>query len=169
MLLATFLLTVFRDLTWASSSASTLGAVLFMHRMAEIVEVDDAEQLVDEDRADGAPSERTAYLAMASDVMVYRIAGPFFFGAAGSVAAVLGEIGASPRAFVLDLSAVPLADATAAQTLEGFLKKAKRSGAPLYIAGARPEVRRVLEANGLTEDRVIYATSVEEARSRALT
>ncbi|MDB5546054.1 MAG: sulfate transporter, partial [Hyphomicrobiales bacterium] len=140
-----------------------------MHRMAEIVEVSTQTQLVDEDRADGAPSERTAYLANGEDVMVYRIAGPFFFGAAGSVATVLGEIGAAPRAFVLDLSAVPLADATAAQTLDGFLKKAKRSGAPLYIAGARPPVRRVLEANGLTEGRVIYADSVDEARTRALT
>jgi SulP family sulfate permease len=169
VLLATFFLTVFYDLTVGIGVGVTLGAVLFMHRMAEIVEVSTQTQLVDEDRADGAPAERTPYLANGEDVMVYRIAGPFFFGAAGSVAAVLGEIGASPLAFVLDLSAVPLADATAAQTLDGFLKKAKRSGAPLYIAGARPEVRRVLEANGLTEDRVTYAASVEEARAHALT
>jgi SulP family sulfate permease len=146
-----------------------LGAILFMHRMAEIVEVSTQTQLLDDDRADGAPAERTAYLANGGDVMVYRIAGPFFFGAAGSVAAVLGEIGATPRAFVLDLGAVPLADATAAQTLDAFLRKAKRSGAPLYIAGARPQVRRVLEANGLTDERVTYAESVDEARRLALT
>ena len=81
----------------------------------------------------------------------------------------MGEIGASPRAFILDLSAVPLADATAAQTLDTFLNKAKRKGAPIYIAGARPQVRRVLEAKGLTEDRVTYAASVEDARRHALT
>ncbi|MDB5643700.1 MAG: sulfate transporter [Hyphomicrobiales bacterium] len=169
VLLATFLLTVFYDLTVGIGVGVTLGAILFMHRMAELVEVSTQTQIVDEDRADGVPAERTAYLANGGDVMIYRIAGPFFFGAAGSVAAVLGEIGAAPRAFVLDLDAVPLADATAAQTLDGFLKKAKRAGVPLYIAGARPQVRHVLEANGLTEDRVIYAASVDEARRLALT
>ena len=36
--------------------------------------------------------------------MVYRISGPFFFGAAIEVSAVLDRIGQYPREFVLDLS-----------------------------------------------------------------
>jgi anti-anti-sigma regulatory factor len=75
----------------------------------------------------------------------------------------------TPRAFVLDLDAVPLADATAARTLEGFLKKARSAGTPLYISGARPQVRHVLETNGLTLDRVTYVDSIDEARRLALT
>jgi SulP family sulfate permease len=169
VLLATFLLVVFYDLSVGIGVGVTLGAILFMHRMAEIVEVSTQTSLVDEDMADGDPGQRTPYHANGDDVMVYRIAGPFFFGAAGSVAAVLGEIGATPRAFVLDLSGVPLADATAAQTLDGFLTKAKRKGAPIFIAGARPQVRRVLEANGLTPDRVTYVASVVDARESVLT
>jgi len=169
VLIATFLLTVFYDLTVGIGVGVTLGAILFMHRMAELVEVSTRTQIVDEDRADGTPAERTAYLGAGGDVMIYRIAGPFFFGAAGSVAAVLDQIGAAPRAFVLDLDAVPLADATAARTLDGFLKKAMSAGTPLYISGARPRVRRVLEANGLTSDRVTYVDSIDAARRLALT
>ncbi len=169
VLLATFLLTVFYDLTVGIGVGVTLGAILFMHRMAELVEVSTRTQIVQEDRADGTPAERTTYLGAGGDVMIYRIAGPFFFGAAGSVAAVLDRIGAAPRAFVLDLDAVPLADATAARTLEGFLKKARSAGTPLYISGARPQVRHVLETNGLTLDRVTYVDSIDEARQLALT
>ncbi len=169
VLLATFLLTVFYDLTVGIGVGVTLGAILFMHRMAELVEVSTRTQIVQEDRADGTPAERTTYLGAGGDVMIYRIAGPFFFGAAGSVAAVLDRIGAAPRAFVLDLDAVPLADATAARTLEGFLKKARSAGTPLYISGARPQVRHVLETNGLTLDRVTYVDSIDEARRLALT
>lgn len=169
VLLATFLLTVFRDLTEGIAVGVTLGAILFMHRMAEIVQVTTHERLIDEDRADGTPGQREPYRpAQADDVVVYRISGAFFFGAAGTVAAVLDRIGAPPRAFVLDLSGVPLADATAAQTLAAFVTKARKHGTQVYVAGASPAVRHVLWSNGLTAAAVTYAPDVEEARAVAL-
>ena len=168
VLLATFLLTVFRDLTEGIAVGVTLGAILFMHRMAEIVQVTTQENLLDQDVADDAPSARTPYRAAgADDVVVYRIAGAFFFGAAGAVAAVLDNIGTAPRAFILDLSAVPLADATAAQTLGAFVAKARKGGTSVIISGASPAVRHTLWANGLTAEIVTYAPDVEEARLSA--
>ncbi len=167
VLMATFLLTIFYDLTVGIGVGVTLGAILFMHRMAEIVQVTTHESLIEEDRADGRAAERTPYQANGGDVLVYRVAGAFFFGAAGSVASVLDQIGTPPRAFVLDLTAVPLADATAAQTLDTFTKKAARAGTRIFISGATPGVRRVLEDNGITSDRVTFAPSIEAARSQA--
>ena len=163
VLLATFLLTVFRDLTEGIAVGVTLGAVLFMHRMANLVEVQTHQPLFE--REDG--EEAAAGFEQGNDdVRVFRIAGPFFFGAASSVAQVLDRIGDRPRAYVFDLSAVPLADATAARTLMGFIDKARRRGVRVVLAGASRPVLRTLLDNGVTRGVVAYASSVKEARRR---
>jgi SulP family sulfate permease len=140
VLLATFLLTVFRDLTEGIAVGVVLGSVLFMHRMAQLVQVETDEPLIQEDEADqpGAP----AYEGVGSgDTLIYRITGPFFFGAASEVAQVLDRIGEYPEAFVLDSSGVPFVDSTAAHALQAFVEKARREGASVQIA-ASPAVRR---------------------------
>ena len=168
VLLATFLLTVFRDLTEGIAVGVTLGAILFMHRMAQLVQVTSHQQWIEEDVGDEveprppyAPGEGNG------DILALRIAGPFFFGAASTVAGVLDEIGARPKAFVLDLSAVPLADGAGAQALIGFATKAKRAGAKVFIAGAAPQVADTLVACGLGADLVAYAPDLAEARRLA--
>jgi SulP family sulfate permease len=168
VLLATFLLTVFRDLTEGITVGVTLGAILFMHRMAQLVQVTAHQQWIDEDVSDKMdPRPPYAPGDGDGDILAYRIAGPFFFGAAGAVAGVLDEIGARPKAFVLDLSAVPLADGAGAQALIGFATKAKRAGAKVYIAGAAPLVSEILVACGLGEGLVTYAPDLAEARRLA--
>jgi SulP family sulfate permease len=93
-----------------------LGAFLFLHRMAEAVEVETGEPLVPEDAADATGSNRTAYVpgAINGDVLIYRISGAFFFGATAAVSNVLDRIWAHAKTFILDFSDVPLVDTTAA-------------------------------------------------------
>ena len=168
VLLATFLLTIFRDLTEGIAVGVTLGAILFMHRMAQLVQVTSHQQWIEEDVGDDV-NPRPPYTPGEGDgdILAYRIAGPFFFGAASTVAGVLDEIGARPKAFVLDLSAVPLADGAGAQALIGFATKAKRAGAKVYIAGAAPQVMGTLVACGLDGSLVTYAPEMNEARRLA--
>jgi hypothetical protein len=66
--------------------------------------------------------------------------------AAAGVAAVLERIGEHPRAYILDFSAVPTIDSIAAATIAGFAHKVHRRGAAICLAGARPDVRRLLVA-----------------------
>ena len=112
VLLATFLLVVFRDLTEGILVGFGLGALLFLHRMAQSVEVESATPLIEEDKADAAhEGGRQPYdvsLATDPDIVVYRISGAFFFGAAASVAAALDRIGQHPKAHVIDFSSVPV-------------------------------------------------------------
>jgi sulfate permease, SulP family len=167
VLLATFLLTVFRDLTEAIAVGVVLGAVLFMHRMAELVSVETHTDLLDDDQADSL-DPRGAYqgLANGSDVIAYRIAGPFFFGAASEVAAVLERIGEAPKAFALDLGGVPFADSTAARSLRSFAEKAARKGARVYAVGTRPSVRRVLTEHGAGEPLIVFVDTLDEAKAQ---
>jgi SulP family sulfate permease len=171
VLLVTFLLVVFRDLTQGILIGFGLGALLFLHRMAQAVEVERPVPRIDDDKADGTDGDpATQYdAAEASDqeVVVYRISGAFFFGSAAMVAAALDEIGERPKAYVVDVSAVPLIDSTAAATIAGFARRAHRQGVEVHVAGARPQVRAVLAAHGGGPPVVHFADSVEEATAAA--
>ncbi|AMK22931.1 STAS domain-containing protein [Sphingomonas histidinilytica] len=167
VLLATLLLVIFRDLTEGILVGFGIGALLFLHRMAQAVEIERPHPTADADLADSEGDDgNTPYdvaLATNPDVIVYRISGAFFFGAAASVAAALDRIGEHPKAYVIDFSAVSLLDSTAAATIEGFVRKAHRQGAIVYIAGARPAVRRTLLTHGARPPRVRYRTTLAGA------
>lgn len=164
VVLSTFLLVVLRDLTEGILVGFGLGALLFLHRMAQAVEVE-----VGHDRPDSGDG-RGPYdpeAATDPDVAVYRISGAFFFGAAASVGAVLDRLAEHPKAYVLDLSGVPVLDSTAATTIEGFVRKAERRGAAVYIAGARPPIRRVLLTHGVRPPRVRFRSTLDGAVAAA--
>ena len=171
VLLVTFLLVVFRDLTEGILAGFGIGALLFLHRMAQAVEIESPRPIAEADVADTANGDgRQPYdaaLATDRDIVVYRISGAFFFGAAASVAAALDRIGEHPKAYVIDFSAVPFLDSTAAVTIDGFVRKAARHGAAVYLAGARPPIRSVLITHGVRPPRVRYSASLAEALAAA--
>lgn len=170
VLLSTFLLTVFEDLTLGISVGVTLGAFLFLHRMAEATEVEGGPPLVAKDEADGPAGSREPYIgpsAQDPDLVVYKISGAFFFGATANVISTLERIGRMPRAFVLDFDNVPLVDATAAKGLEAFARRLRSHGAMLYIAAARGPVRVALTKAGVREPHVRFLATVEDARDAA--
>jgi SulP family sulfate permease len=166
VLLATFLLTIFRDLTEGILVGFALGAVLFINRMAQMTGVEAATPLVTDDRADGANGDREPYdsdLAIDPDVLVYRITGAFFFGAASTVGAVLDSIADSRKAFVVDFAAVPFLDSTAANAMNRVATKAQRQGIRLFITGASPTVRRALLTHGVRPPRARYRETIARA------
>jgi SulP family sulfate permease len=169
VLLATFLLTIFVDLTTAIAVGVTLGAFLFLKRLADAVEIESGSPLISEDRADQAGAARSAYEpgALGGDVIVYRISGAFFFGASAAVSSVLDRIGEHPKTFVLDFAEVPLVDSTAAKTLKDFVHRLDRAGTRVYFSGASKAVRRTLLAAGLGRPLVRYAATADDALAQA--
>ncbi len=164
VLLSTFFLSIFRGLTEAILVGFALGVMLLLGRMAKAVGVETA--LVQPDRADSANGGRIPYDAGAAGDphrVIYRISGAFFFGAASTVAAVLDRVAETPRSFILDFSAVPFLDSTAAITIQGFARKAARRGMALTITGASTSVRHELWTHGVRPPQVGFARSIEEA------
>ena len=100
-------------------------------------------------------------------MVVYRISGVFFFGAAAGVAVTLDRLAESPKAYVIDFSAVPVLNSTGATTIEGFVRKAHRKGAAVYISGARRPIRRVLLMHGVRRPRVQFKTALSDALAAA--
>lgn len=165
VLLATFLLVLFRDLTQGIIVGFALSALLFIHRMSSAVKVEGAPLPRDEVSRDDEETEEDAatYDSARPDTVVYRITGAFFFGAAASVGAALDRIGHRPRFFVLDFSRVPVIDSTAAITIEGFVRKQRQRKARVLIAGASRHVRQELLTHGVREPAVTFRPDVESA------
>jgi SulP family sulfate permease len=169
VLLATFAVVVFRDLTQGILIGFSLGALLFLHRMAQAVEV--VRPAAQDDKADGTEGDPVTHYdareASDAEVVVYHISGAFFFGAAAMVTAALEEIGERPKAYVIDVSAVPLIDSTAAAATAGFARRAHRQGAMVFVAGARPAVREVLAAHGGSPPVVCFEGTLADATAAA--
>jgi SulP family sulfate permease len=164
VLLATFLLTIFRDLTEGILVGFALGAVLFINRMAQMTGIEAAAPLAIRDRPDGEDRERyDPGLATDPDVLVYRITGAFFFGAASTVGTVLDGIADRRKSFVVDFSAVPFLDSTAANAMGRVAAKARRQGIRLFITGASPAVRRALLTHGVSPPRARFRETVARA------
>ncbi|TIT85171.1 MAG: SulP family inorganic anion transporter, partial [Mesorhizobium sp.] len=84
VLMATFLIVIFRDLTEGIVVGFALGSILFIDRMAKSIAVEADQPLVPEDVADRATAYDSSE-ASDADTVVYRISGAFFFGAASTV------------------------------------------------------------------------------------
>ena len=129
ILLSTFLLTIFRDLTEGIAAGVVLSAFIFMHRMAGTTRVSE-----DEDSArDGQ-----------SDKIIYRLEGPLFFGVATEIAEVFDRIGDHPKTIVLDLAAVPFLDLTGAQALKTVIECFHKIGSAVILRNANPTVMRAI-------------------------
>lgn len=170
VLLATFGLTLLRDLAEGIVVGFALAALLFVHRMSQAIQVQAGLPVGQDDEADAPRDMQQGGYGGSDagrDIAVHRISGAFFFGAAATVAAALDRIAVHPRVHVIDFAAVPVIDSTAAVTIEGFVRKARRQRARVYITGAGSAVRRELLAHGLREPDVTYRDSVATALAEA--
>ncbi len=166
VLLTTFLLTIFRDVTEAIIVGFGLGSVIFIHRMSKITAIETSTPFVVEDKADRANGDRTPYdkaMANDKDVLIYRISGVFFFGAAASIGSVLDRIGETRRDVIVDLSAVPFIDSTAAETIKGLAQKAARRGLIFTLTGTTHEMRVELFMQGIKPPLAHYEQTIEKA------
>ncbi len=145
----TFLLVVFRDLTEGIIVGFALAGLVFLRRMTETVEMSEAPERLGED-------------SVRADRVDYYLRGPYFFGAAAQMGAVLERIAEAPRALVLDMSEVPLIDSSGARSFQSLARRAARRGGRLYLVGLRPALRRQLEAQGIGAPDVRFAADVAE-------
>jgi sulfate permease, SulP family len=76
---------------------------------------------------------------------------------------VLDSAAQTRKAFVIDFTAVPFLDSTAANAISRVATKAKRQGIRLYITGASPTVRRALLTHGVRPPRARYRETIARA------
>jgi sulfate permease, SulP family len=170
VLLATFGLTVFRDLTEAIIVGFALGSALFIQRMSQAASVELGAPLVRPDEADTVRA-RIPYdeaTGTRRDVVVYRISGAFFFGAAATIGSVLDRIGDQHRALIVDFSQVAFLDSTAAHTIEGLVEAAHRRKIAVWLTGLSPANESALKAHHVGPPDVFLEPDIPTAQVKAL-
>lgn len=169
VLLSTFFLTIFRSLSEAIIVGFAIGSVLFIHRMSKTTAIETHVPFVIDDEPDDRGENRAPYdpaAATNADVVVLRISGAFFFGAASSIGSAFDRVVDKQHALIVDLSAVPFLDSSGAHTIELLADKAHRKGLPVYLTGTSHTMRQELFAHGLKPPLARYDRTVEAALRR---
>jgi SulP family sulfate permease len=154
VLLLTFGLTVFVDLTVAVQVGIVVASLLFMKRMSDLTHVQgitSADAEGDEDITEVRRRKRVVSgHEIPRGVEVYEVNGPFFFGAADKIKDVLTEIARPPKVFILRMRNVPAIDATGIHALEQMAKKCRHQGTTLILTeiGHQP-LRAIVRAGKL--------------------
>ncbi|MFI5164598.1 MAG: SulP family inorganic anion transporter, partial [Bacteroidia bacterium] len=147
VLLATFLLTVFVDLTVAIEIGMVLAVFLFMRRMTQISHVDIITKEISEADDDKAISR----YKVPEGVEVFEVTGPMFFGAAYKFKESLKLMAKSPKILIIRMRFVPVIDATGLHTLEEVFKQSKNKEIKFILSGVQKGVYHELEKSHLLE------------------
>jgi SulP family sulfate permease len=157
ILLITFLLTVFADLIVAVNVGVILAVLQFLRRMAQTVETQPTPA--------GSLKSALAELGLVhlpSDVLVYEITGPMFFGAIENIRRPLLEIRPYPKTLIIRLDRVPFMDITGIHTLSETIHVLRKKGVSVVLCEANERVREKLLRAGLLE------ASSDESCNRSL-
>ena len=133
VLVVTFLLTVFIDLTVAIEIGMILAAFLFMRNMIRYSNVSLLTNQIDANR-NGNDQASIANFIIPRDVEVFEITGPLFFGAAHKFKDAIKLVEKAPRVLIIRMRQVPIIDATGIKTLEEIHRESKRRGTKLILS-----------------------------------
>jgi len=147
VLVTTMLLTVIFDLVIAVEVGMVLAAFLFIRRIAETTEV----SLVTTDDELETPEQMARGKEIPEGVLVYRIFGPFFFGAAEKMEDALERVGMMPRVLILRLQLVTAMDATALNALESIVERMHAGGGVVILSGTHRQPLQMLAKAGFIE------------------
>lgn len=131
VLFATMALTVVFDLVVAVEVGMVLAAILFIRRIAETTEV----SLVTTHDELETPEQIAHGKDIPKGVVVYRVFGPLFFGAAEKMEDALQELGTLPPVLVLRMQLVSAMDVTALNVLESICERLQAKGGTLILSG----------------------------------
>ncbi len=143
ILITTFLLTVFVDLTVAIEIGVILSSLLFMKRMSEINNPE-TNNSIDNDLLED-------YSEIPKGISVYEINGPLFFASAREYAEVIKEIGLKSKILIIRMRYVTFIDITGVKNLKDTLKILKKSGVKIVLSCVRPSILNEFEKNHLTD------------------
>ena len=168
VMVLTFALTVIFDLTIAVGVGLSMAAVLFVRRMEEISHIRLVTPESEMDSGGGSIRGKD----VPEGVLVYRIEGPFFFGAAEKLETALERYSTVPRVVIFRVRTVPAIDASGLHALEIMLDKFHRKGTRLILSGVQPQPMKVLYNAGFVDkiglDNICANIDVALTRARAL-
>src|SRR5579862_7111236 len=137
--LVTFSLTVFADLTVAVEAGMILAALVYIRKVTTTTTV---SQVTEEYLQEGH-EHILQYKDIPTYVTVFRIHGPFLFGATDKIEEIVRKLPELPPIVVMRLRNMTAIDATGLQALEELADAIHESGRGLILCGAREQPARL--------------------------
>jgi len=166
--LTAFGLTVMVDLTIAVEIGMVLAAILFIKRVSEVSQI----TAVDESSETEGAQHSLVGKAIPDGVIVYRVFGALFFGAADKLETALRREKKEPQVLILRLRKVMAMDATGLNALEDIMERLQGRGKHLILSGPHTQPLFVMEKAGfidrLGRDNVCPNVDAALARARQL-
>jgi SulP family sulfate permease len=138
--LTTFVLTVVADLTVAVETGMILAALLFIRRISATTSV----SRVTREYVEHGRSHVLQDKHIPDDVTIYRIHGPFLFGATDKLLNVANHVGDMTPIVVLRLRNMTALDATGLRAIQDFADVVQASGRSLVLCGAPPQPAKLM-------------------------
>ncbi len=164
--LCAFILTVCLDLPTAVGASLILASALLVARLSELTEVH-ADETAGQS-ADGPAAARV----IPPGVMVFRIFGAFFFGAADKLETTLRRAGQLPDVLILRMRDVLHLDATGLDALEDLLEKLRIKKKDLILCAPHSQPLFTLTRAGFIDkigmDNICGDMDAALARARAI-
>jgi len=163
--LVTFALTVFADLTVAVEAGMILAALLFISRVAATTTVSQVtDDYVEDGRVHILQDKDIPYYAT-----IFRIHGPFLFGATDKISAVTENLHQLPPVVILRLRNMTALDATGLFAIEEVARHLHASKRTLILCGAREQPANLIHQAEFEEvvGRENICSNVQEALRRA--
>jgi sulfate permease, SulP family len=163
-MLLTFGVTVTFDLILAIEVGLLAAAGLFMLRMSTMFSIDASVLGGAPTEADLPESERERD----PRIVVFRIEGPVFFGAANRFFEELLQVDNRMRVVVLRLRGVPMVDATGAAALRDLVTRLAGRGMTVLLSGVHEQPHGVLERSGVLAELVGHGGGVHASTDDAI-
>src|SRR5712675_1153534 len=138
--LITFSLTVFADLTVAVEAGMILAALVFIRKVTNTTTV---SQVTDEYLREGHV-HILQHKEIPPYVTIYRIHGPFLFGATDKIEEIVHRLSELPPIIVLRLRNMTAIDATGLQALKNLAEAVHDSGRGFILCGAREQPTQLM-------------------------
>jgi len=137
----TFLLTVFADLTVAVEVGMILAALVFIRKVTTTTTV----AKVTEEYLREGHAHILQHKEIPPYVTIFRIHGPFLFGATDKIDEIVSQIPQLPPIVILRLRNMTAIDATGLQALEKLADVVHSSGRGLILCGAREQPAQLMK------------------------
>jgi len=149
IMLTVFFVTVIVDLLLAVGIGMVMASFLFMQRMTQL-QIEGIKTFKDSEDAHHLSEEEARILDEAEGkIMLFHMSGPMSFSSAKTVvrrhASTVGY-----EIMLLDLTDVTVIDFTTSRALEDILVDTKEAGRRIFLVGARKNVCKMLEKQGVT-------------------
>ena len=138
--MATFTLTVLADLTVAVEAGMILAALLFIRRVTATTTV----SRVTRDYIDHGRAHTLQDKHIPDYVTIFRIHGPFLFGATDKLTDLRTHVAELTPVVVLRLRNMTAIDATGLHAIQDFADALRTSGRTLLLCGALPQPARMM-------------------------